>query len=139
MVIHAEAISWNRLYNFLMGNSILVLAWATVYASTQASILTRVVLTAICLLGGGSGVAWASLGGRTRKHVQRHFDQALEIEQTPPMWEDGIPNELKPFTGTSAIRDSAKWYSTNHFLLKAMPWAFTALYTVMLVATWWGR
>jgi hypothetical protein len=76
MVIHAESISWNRFYNFLMGNSILVLAWATIYGSQDRSILSSIVLSAICVFGASSGVAWAELGKRSRKHVEIHFNQA---------------------------------------------------------------
>jgi hypothetical protein len=62
MVNNAESISWNRFYNFLMGNSILVLAWATIYASQDRSTLTSIVLSAICVFGAGSGIVWAALG-----------------------------------------------------------------------------
>ncbi len=139
MVIHAEGISWNRLYNFLMGNSILVLAWATIYASTQHSWLTGVVLSAICVLGGLSGIAWAELGWRARRHVELYFSQALRIEQDPKLWEVAIDDTLKPFKGSEPIRDSARWYSTNQFLLTGMPIAFTVLYVIMLIASWYGR
>ena len=139
MVIHAEGISWSRLYNFLMGNSILVLAWATVYASNQRTTVTGVVLSTICLLGGFSGIAWAELGARTRKHVEQHFEQALAIEERPGVWEEGIDRKMWPFTAAQGVRNSARSYSTNQFLLKGMPLGFTVLYGVMLVATWFGR
>ena len=36
MTISAETVSWNRFYNFLMFNTILVLAWATIWVSKDA-------------------------------------------------------------------------------------------------------
>src|SRR5207244_552336 len=109
LVVHAESISWNRLYNFLMGNSILVLAWATIYASNQDSVPTRLVLSAICVLGGLSGIAWADLGKRTRKHLDQHFDQAREIEKSPTAWEPGVADEHKPFRQAAAVRLTGRW------------------------------
>ena len=136
MVIQDEAISWNRLYNFSMANSILVLAWATIYASSQNTISAKIVLSAICLLGGLSGIAWAELGTRTRKHFDGHFAQALAIEKKTNAWEPEVDDATKPFLGSEAIRSTAAWYSSNPFLLKYTPLGFTALYVVLLVSTW---
>ena len=54
--IHADSVTWNRFYNFLMFNSILVLAWATVYAAHPRPIGAWAVLVAFCFFGGLSGV-----------------------------------------------------------------------------------
>lgn len=141
MIIHAENVSWNRLYNFLMGNSILVLAWATIYASSQCSVLTRFVLSAICLLGGVSGIAWIELGARSRDILKKHMNQTLAIEDGENIWEGKVEDSLKPIKAAKAIVDDPKWkcYGKSMFLLKAMPCAFTALYVVMGAATWLGR
>lgn len=62
LVIYAESITWNRFYNFLMGNSILILAWATIFVSPCSKGLGgKSVLVAISLLGAASGVAWAAI------------------------------------------------------------------------------
>jgi hypothetical protein len=137
MVNNAEAISWNRFYNFLMGNSILVLAWATIYAAQERSILTSVVLSAICLLGAGSGMAWAALGKRSREYVEAYFKQALELEKDPKTWnEAGIADSWKPFTGTQSIRQKAGWFSTSAFVLTWTPRVFSLFYLLLLVASW---
>ena len=103
------------------------------------SILTKVVLSAICLLGGFSGIAWAELGARTLKHFENHFAQGLTIEQNAEAWEKGIANTSKPFLASETIRGTAKRYSTNPLLLKATPLAFTVFYAVMLVTIWYGK
>jgi hypothetical protein len=138
LAIHAESISWTRFYNFLMGNSILILAWATLYVSQQHRVITSVVMFAICLLGGATGLAWSALGTRTRKYINLHFDQALLIEKDSATWADGIPNESKPFIEADKIRSGNFRFSSNPFLLKWVPLAFTTLYIIMAVASWLG-
>jgi len=136
LIIHTESISWSRLYNFLMGNSILVLAWATIYSSADRGVWTRLVMSAICVLGGFSGPAWAALGSRTRYYVNLHVRQAESLEGDPSSWEEAIPDELRPFRQGATIRGGRFKYSSNPFLLQAVPLSFTALYVLMLVATW---
>lgn len=50
LIIHAESITWNRFYNYLMGNSILVLAWTMVFASKVESVWVSFVMVLICVL-----------------------------------------------------------------------------------------
>ncbi len=138
LIVHAETISWNRLYNFFMGNTILVLAWATIYASTQAGVLTNLTLSAICVLGGAFGPSWAKLGVRTREHLEAYFTQALALDNNPSAW-DANAGSQRPFVASAAIRDRAEWYSKNVVFLRTIPLAFTALYILMLIASWFGR
>ena len=139
LVIHAESITWNRFNNFLMGNSILVLAWATVFVSTTHSCMTTFVLSAICILGVLSGPAWAALGARGRKYHDKYVALASNMETDSTCW----PGELdkhKPFAQTEDIRGTLpnRW-STSYFLLQAGPWCFAILYIVLLVASLIGR
>jgi hypothetical protein len=138
MVIHAETISWNRFYNFLMGNSVLVLAWATIYASQDRSVISSIVLSAICLVGGFSGIVWAQLGRRSRKYVEAYFCQAIDVEKNAK-WGEGVSDTCKPFTRTKDIRDEASWFGTSTFVLKWIPLLFTALYLLLIIASWWLR
>ena len=70
------------------------------------------------------------IGARTLKHFENHFAQGLPIEQNAEAWEKGIANTSKPFLASETIRGTAKRYSTNPFLLKATPLAFTVFYAV---------
>ena len=58
MIVQVENISWNRFYNFLMGSSILVLAWGTLYASDHKGWYVKLVLVLLCLVGCASGPPW---------------------------------------------------------------------------------
>jgi hypothetical protein len=135
LVIHAESITWDRFNNFLMGNSILVLAWATIFVSTTDSRMTTFVLSAICILGVLIGPAWAALGVRGSKYHEKYVDLASNMEKNSTCWPDEL-DKHKPFAQTEDIRDaSRKHWSTSYFLLQAGPWCFTILYIVLLVAS----
>jgi len=136
LVIHAESISWNRFYNFLMANSILVLAWATIYASQDRFVLTSFVLSVICAVGGGSGIVWARLGTRSREYVQKHIEQAVELEKDQKTWEEETAETWKPFTAAKAISDKAEWYTTSRAVLKWGPVVFAVFYVILLFASW---
>lgn len=145
LIIHAETTSWNRLYNFLMGNTILVLAWATIYASSHRSLVADLVLSAICIMGGVSGIAWSQLGVRSRRILNKYMKQASAIECDSAAWEHGVKSASKPITPTLSFNAEAsekgvtcnwKRYGTSSYLLKCTPCAFTAFYVALLLATW---
>ncbi len=129
----AESTSWNRFYNFLMCNSILVLAWATLYAQDQPPWPTRVVLALIATLGGVSGVLWAALGKCGREITTAHVNQAHKLE--PECLDPSTPDELRPIGEAKRIRlNHPKWASST-CLLQAGPWGFTVLCAVLFVAS----
>ena len=135
MVIQLENISWTRLYNYLMGSSILVLAWATVYASPSKAPWTTVVLIFLSLIGALAGPAWSSLGTRARGQLELVYQAARRLEGNARIWETSVVREELPFTIVSQARDSADSYSKNPFLLKWAPLSFTALNLVCMLAT----
>jgi hypothetical protein len=131
MIINAETISWNRFYNFLMFNTILVLAWATVWVSKDASALKAVVLLAICSLGGISGIFWAALGYRGREFLDAYAKMAADLEVDSTAWATDI-EKYKPLTKTIELRDSLCYgWAGSRVALIAGPLAFTVLYGIM--------
>lgn len=86
MIIHAESITWSRFYNFLMFNTILILSWATVWVPATAPQSRPVVLAAICILGGISGIFWAALGYRGRAFLSAFMTMAKEFEADSAVW-----------------------------------------------------
>lgn len=135
LVIHAESISWNRFYNFLMANSILVLAWATIFAAQRDRAYSRAVLAAICLFGTTSGIAWAGLAVRGRRFLFDFVTLGQEIEATPPHWSASL-NAVKPLSKAANLRDvQAFRWAGSLYLLVFGSLAFTFLYCVMLVAS----
>jgi hypothetical protein len=130
LIIHAESVTWNRFYNFLMFNTILVLAWATVWVS-GASQLKAVILVAISSLGGVSGVFWAALGYRGRAFLSDYMKMATDLEADSNVWAGEI-EKYKPATKSIALRDSLRFsWAGSRVILIAGPLAFTVLYGVM--------
>lgn len=75
---HAEAISWNRFNNYLVFNSIIILAWVTLSCSI---INDELILSSLCFLGIVSGFFWSTLGVRTRKVIDYLGKLLKEIEK----------------------------------------------------------
>jgi hypothetical protein len=87
MIIQAENITWNRFNNFLMFNTILVLAWSTIYAADHnANQSFKWPLVTFCIFGGLSGIFWALLGIRGRKYLNKYLEVAREFENDKTAW-----------------------------------------------------
>ena len=128
----AENVSWNRLYNFLTYNSILVLAWATIYATSFnriCEVLTA--LISINVLGIIGGVFWGILGKRGRKIVDVHFEQAKELE--PQRINPALCKNMHPFSRANEFREKDKWASSTNICHYA-PFAFSVLHAIFLIA-----
>ena len=136
LVIHAESITWNRFYNFLMGNSILVLAWATIFVSAASKeVAGKSVLAAISLLGAASGVAWAALAVRGRRFLLDFVTLGRNLEAAPSSWPSEL-NSVKPLSTAEDLRDSQAFrWAGSFYLLIFGSLAFTLLYSIMLVAS----
>jgi hypothetical protein len=134
LIINAETISWNRFYNFLMFNTILVLAWATIWVSKDAAAVSKaVVLVAICSLGGISGIFWAALGYRGRTFLDEYVKISSDIEADARIWAADM-KKIKPLTKTIELRDSMCYgWAGSRVVLIGGPLAFTLLYGIMVV------
>ena len=135
MIIHAESVTWNRFYNFLMFNTILVLSWSTIWVSNCSPQGKTVVLATICIVGGVSGVFWSALGYRGRKFLSEYMGMAEKLEADPATWEKEI-HGCKLATRTTVLRDSLCYpWSGSKMILIYGPLAFTVIYVVMLVVS----
>lgn len=140
LIIHAENITWSRFNNFLMFNTILVLAWSTVFASNLTSFQQSrmVVLVAFCILGAVSGVFWAALGWRGRAFLYRYLDMAQDLEDDKTAWVNESANdEFKLAKLTKDFRDSTCYsWARSKVLLIGGPLSFSVLYFVLFLVSW---
>lgn len=81
---HAEANSWTRFYNFLVFNTILILAWSTIYSQTDRQAYSTFVLALFCIVGASSGFTWYALGKRGREFASFFLEKAAEFETSRP-------------------------------------------------------
>lgn len=117
MIIHAETISWNRFYNFLMFNTILILAWSTIYVAQPRPAVAAAVLGTMALLGAVSGVAMAGLGVRGRKFLDEYVELAEKIEADGKCWAAEL-EKYKPLTLTKdCIKKFPHGWTGSRYLL----------------------
>ena len=137
LVIHSEYTSWGRFQNLLIINSILVVAWATLFHDKDAHSWVRLVMTAITIPGILTGVAWADLGKRGRQYLDLYKAKLEAIEEhhdKKDWWEDGIPITDRPFQ----VKVATCRFSSSTFLLFWTPLLFSLMNFVLLLATWLG-
>ena len=132
LVTSTEAVTWNRFYNFLMSNSILILAWATIYASTANPPMAKWVLIAISFVGVVTCPLWVASGSRNRKFLKEYIRLACLIEDDPELWPQGA-YKYKPFKTTENLRETLPWKEfSSTFLVTCTPKLFAVLYLVLL-------
>lgn len=137
LVIHSEKISWGRFGNFLVISSILILAWAKLFAEKD-DFAAQIVMSAICFFGILIGFAWSDLGNRSRSYLDKYKAKAKAIEEhhdKSRWWEPGIPITDRPFQ----IQASTSCWSSSTILLTVTPLLFSVLNLVMLWATWFQK
>jgi hypothetical protein len=134
LLMHSEVITWQRFHFFLVINSVLLLAWVTLFRDAR-TLAGTLVMTAIPTIGALAAIAWADLGDRGRKYLDAFKEKAKRIEQDcdkQGWWEDGIAISDRPYQ----IDLSPNWYSGSRFLLSKGPYVFLLLHAGLIAATW---
>lgn len=131
LVVHAEAITWNRFYNFLMGNTLLILGWATLFAASSAcATQSRIAQAALCVLGALSGIPFAALSYRGRKYLMDFVDLGAAIENSVA-WPADLPQ--KPLGMTVKTRGEYPFpWAGSYFILTGSCLLFTVLHLLLL-------
>ena len=80
-ITSAESTTWNRTYNFLTANSILILAWATFFASSNCAEKAWI-LIALSSVGVFLSVVWAPFSSRSRKYLELYMMLARDLERS---------------------------------------------------------
>jgi len=81
LIIHAENTTWTRSSNFLLANSILMLAWATIFASSLCDQRKAVFLSLLSGLGFVLSFVWAPFSYRSRRYLESFKKSGFELEQ----------------------------------------------------------
>ncbi len=124
---HAEQIRWTLLYNYLMASTILLLAWATVFASSVGP--RRVVLFALSVAGILLSSVWVALGARATGFVKTYEDTGCVAEAA-------IQGTGGPFAAARGHRGSVTGIArlaSSGFVLRFVPSMFAALYLLLAV------
>ena len=136
LVVHAEQVRWTRLNNFLIANTIFVLAWAGVFSSSAIAFpVKQIALTWICVPGLVSGFLWGVLGWRSSKYHDLFNKLVVSLEKSHA---GGLPN---PFTRAEPIRAQARRQrvTSSRFLVTWIPVGFSLLYAGLITLSWLAR
>jgi hypothetical protein len=124
----AENISWSRFNNFLLFNSILILAWVTLYTQPSHPEQYALLLSVLSALGIVSGHFWAGLGLRGRNNVSKFLAIGKNIESKLGAW-----NEKGPFSNAIQLRDSGPFALCGSiYILTFGPFVSSILHIILL-------
>lgn len=137
--VHAEQMRWTILYNFLVGNTILLVAWSTLYSALvqkPSSLGVRIVLIGLCVAGFFGSVVWAFLEQRANRFAEQYFRAGLCLERqlrhSSTEQESADEDANGPFATNGRHRGSGGVIKT-HVIVIAVPIAFAIIYTFLLV------
>jgi ADP-ribose pyrophosphatase YjhB (NUDIX family) len=128
---HAEQIRWTLLYNYLMASTILLLAWATVFASSSSHPKVQVVFAAA---GAALSALWVALGARATAFVSMYTETGRSLEPSPePL--AGEVARVGPFAAAARHRSSMTGvgrFAPSHLVLWFVPTLFLVVYLGLL-------
>ena len=133
----SEQIRWTRFNNFLVVNSILVIAWVTVFSILAGTLeFKSLILSLLCILGIILGVLWAFLGSRSSKYLDKYYEWIIDVEK-----DKNFINEIKPFTVIDkdirkTIAESPLKITSSKWLVTWIPIAFSLLFIILLFISW---
>lgn len=79
-VRHAETIAQTRFNNYLVADSLLLLAWATLFSGQRPG--SRLVLIVLAALSAVLGFFWMILGTRQGKFLKLHLTHLVTLEHS---------------------------------------------------------
>jgi|GEM_PF-192376 len=131
---HAEQIRWTLLYNYLMASTILLLAWATIFAGQGATPARNWILVALATAGTLLSALWVPHGVRATGFVKMYAATAerLEANLSGPKLGSSI---RPPFAAAAAHRGSVTGLATlapSHIVVWAVPSLFLLVYLGLL-------
>ena len=114
--VHAEQMRWTIFYNFLVGNTILLVSWSTLFVallSHRDSVVLRGVLTGACVVGFAGGIVWTLIQDRANQFSESFFKigRSLEEQLSP-----GGGRLTGPFAGIHPVREHPNWIKSHRIL-----------------------
>ena len=126
--MNAESVSWSRFHYFLIFNSILILAWTTVFTANPPVVSAGCILPLISLLGIISGFFWAFLGLRSRIYLNEYIAHGVEMERHSAVWPSHL-NHVTPCT--TEARRRPYHFCRSTVVLFVMPLLVSATHAML--------
>jgi hypothetical protein len=142
---HAEQERWQILYNFLTANSILVLAWAAIFASQTP--YKSLVLIGLSVAGIIMSVLWLVIEARVNIFIKGYGKLGEDIEKKLLLDKSGpfhlgqiIRGEERPVAEKGNGEHDLIWrivgFIPSRFFVIGIPGLFAAGYFVLFVFSW---
>jgi len=125
---HSEQNRWTMLNNYFTGNSILLLAWGSIFASTQSGKL--LVLIALSLTGVLISILWLGLEIRAHGFVKMYATLGEQLEDDFKIETD------TPFISAKIYRDTIAGlarFTTSGNIGMGIPTIFLILYIFLVM------
>jgi hypothetical protein len=136
---HLNQTRWGVLYNFLMANSILLLAWSAIATIQTPHIGKKIGMVALCVSGILLGVFWYGVSKRSNVFVVICAESLREIEsdlfRQYDKDRDGVPIVLRPFQNFNDKSKVPARYAQTHVILAGIPILFILINLCLFVAT----
>ena len=132
--VHAEETRWTLLYNYFMGSSILLLAWAAVF--TSASPGRRFLLVVLAASGLVISVLWICLLDRASGFIRMYSDLGRSVEESLKARERDGNDFALPFTCADKHRDAItgiRRFGASWVAAIVVPAVFLGVYLVLLI------
>jgi hypothetical protein len=126
---HAEQIRWTLLYNLLVANTILLLAWAAIFATNTRPAGAWLPLTSLSFGRLCVSLLWIFLQRRANRFSMMYTNLGQEIEKS-------LPTNKGPFQATEECRNKLKGITglvQTHRVLVGVPCLFVLLFLVLCV------
>jgi hypothetical protein len=130
--IHAEETRWTLLYNYFMGTSILLIAWATIFTSHSPG--RKVLLVSLALSGFAVSALWVLLDDRASTFVKMYSTLGRELEMSLGSKTNAEPRLSSPFIQAGEFREGLTGFRSliaSRFVVLGVPALFAILYLVL--------
>jgi hypothetical protein len=133
LIMHAENTSWNRISSFLIANSILMLAWASIFISSNPTD-KGAILIAMSTAGLVFSLAWAPFGTRGRRYLAKFLEIATVLEKKR--------RHARPITEVNRLEFQQTFHSLEKFcrswhLVVIVPLTFAGVFYLLLLKSVW--
>jgi len=126
---HAEQIRWTLLYNLLVANTILLLAWAAIFATNTRPAQAWLPLTSLSVGGLCLSLLWIFLQSRANGFSMMYTSLGQEVEKF-------LPANKGPFLAAKEYRNKLKGIRAlvqMHRVLVGVPCLFVLLFLVLCI------
>jgi hypothetical protein len=131
LIIHGQDNKLNLFSSFLFFQSILLLAWATVWQISSSPGRTWILLI-FSAFGMFSSVVWAVLSGDYANAGRRFSEAGVQFERK--FFPSGVSHFLE--AREEIVASKPKW-KTGRFLIASVTWGFVLLYPLLDLSLLW--